>query len=206
MRRLLIESHFLPSIEFFALLQGYDDIQIEAHEHFEKQSYRNRCYILTVHGVQRLTIPLSRRHGKMPITSVKIDNEVRWQANMWRTLESAYANSPFFEHYRVDLYRVLHSGERFLFMLNQQILSLCLKWLGSTKTISVSASYDAEAGRDDLRNVILVKEPFTSRTFLRPVPYHQVFGSTFVPNLSILDLLCSVGPEAGQVLGSVSTR
>jgi WbqC-like protein family len=199
-RKLLIESHFLPSIEYFCLLSAYDDIQLEAHEHFVKQSFRNRCYILTVHGPGRLTIPLTAKRGKVLITSVQIDYSVRWQANVWRTIQSAYANSPFFEHYSDELHSVLFSGERNLFQLNFNILSLCLSWLGWTKTLSVSHAYEPEPGRDDLRDVISSKQSFTTRTFLLPFAYRQVFGNTFVANLSLLDLLCCVGPDAGSVL------
>lgn len=197
---MLIESHFLPSIEYFCLLSGYDDIQVEAHEHFQKQSYRNRCYLLAVNGPERLTLPLTAKRGKVPITSVELDNSVRWPDNLWRTIRSAYAKSPFFEHYQDDLHGALYSGERYLFNLNHKILSMCLTWLGWTKTLSRTASYEPEPGRDNFRNVIMAKQPFTSRTILRPVPYRQVFGNTFVPNLSILDLVCCVGPEAGAVI------
>lgn len=200
MRKLLIESHFLPSIEYFCLLHGYDDIQLEAHEHFVKQSYRNRCHVLAAHGVERLTLPLTAKHGKVPITSVQLDHSIRWQANLWRTIESAYANSPFFEHYRDELHTLLFSNKRTLFDFNLTLLSMCLKWLGWTKRLSASESYQPEPGRTNLRDVISAKQSFTTRTILHPRPYRQVFGNTFVPNLSILDLVCCVGPEAGEVI------
>lgn len=200
MRKLLIESHFLPSIEYFALLYTYDDIQIEAHEHYVKQSYRNRCYIQSVHGPVRLSVPLKAKRGKVPIASVQLDYSVRWQSTLWRTIQSAYANSPFFEHYCEELHAVLFSGEQYLFNLNHNILSMCLGWLRWSKTLSLSRTYQPEPDRDNLRDVISAKKDFTTRPFLRPVPYHQVFGRAFVPNLSILDLVCCVGPEAGRVL------
>jgi len=200
MGKLLIESHFLPSIEYFCMLQGYDDIQLEAHENFVKQSFRNRCYILTVHGVERLTVPLTAKLGKVPITSVELDFSTRWPANLWRTIQSAYANAAFFEHYQDDLHAILFSGERNLFDFNLRMLSMCLHWLGWTKTISKSASYVPEDGRDDFRDVISAKRPYPTRTILLPLPYQQVFGKSFVPNLSILDLVCCVGPEAGRII------
>lgn len=206
MPKLLLESHFLPSIEYFCLLHGYDDIQIEAHENFVKQSYRNRCYILTVHGVQRLTIPLTAKHGKVVITNVQLDNSVRWPDNLWRTIESAYANSPYFEHYRDDLRAVLFSGERHLFDLNLKILSMCLTWLGWAKALSVSTSYQPEPDRNNLRDLISAKQPFTNRSIFHAISYRQVFGNTFVPNLSILDLVCCVGPEAGRLITAGASR
>ncbi len=197
---LLIESHFFPSIEYFCALHPYDPIHLEAHEHYVKQSYRNRCYVLAVHGVERLTVPLTDKHGKVPITDVRIDYRTRWQANTWRTLQSAYAKAPFYEHYRDDIHAILFSGEPYLFVLNQAILSMCLNWLGWKKRILPSHTYEPKTDQTDLRNMILAKEDFLSRVFFRPLPYRQVFGSSFVPNLSVLDLVCCVGPDAGRII------
>lgn len=201
---LLIESHFLPSVEYFCALSRYEDIQLEAHEHFMKQSYRNRCYLLAVNGVGRHTVPLTGKHGKVSIHEVQIDYTVRWQASLWRSIQSAYAHAPYFEHYRDDLRGALFSGNRHLLDLNVRLLSLCLKWLRWGKRISLSTSYHPETDRDDLRNVISDKEDFRNRPFLRVIPYQQVFGNTFVPNLSILDLVCCVGPDAGRYLSGTN--
>lgn len=200
MARVLIESHFFPSVEYFCLLQNYDDIQLEGHEHYVKQSFRNRCYILSVHGKQRLTLPLTAKRGKVVVSQVEVDYATRWQANLWRTLQSAYANSPYFEHYADDVHRVLHAGERKLLYLNQEILSMCLTWLGWSKKISRTTEFGPAVASDDFRNQLSDRVDFSNRTILLPQPYQQVFGNTFVPNLSILDLVCCVGPEAGRVI------
>ncbi|MBL7851375.1 MAG: WbqC family protein [Cyclobacteriaceae bacterium] len=200
MSGLLIESHFLPSLEYFCLLSRYEDIRLEAHEYYVKQSYRNRCYLLSAHGAERHTIPLTGKHGKVPIHEVRIDYSVRWQANFWRSVQSAYANSPFFEHYRDDLHDALFASKPYLLGLNLDMLSLCLKWLGWKKSVSLSASYEVKTDRDDFRNLISDKRDFRNRTILRANPYPQVFGNPFVPNLSILDLVCCVGPDAGRYI------
>ena len=200
MRKLLIESHFLPSMEYFCALRPYEDIWIEAHEHYVKQSYRNRCYLLAVHGVERHTIPLTGKHGKVPMGEVRIDYSTRWQANLWQTIQSAYAHAPYFEHYRDDLHASLFASHARLLDLNLQVLSMCLKWLGWTKMIATSPSYQQETDREDLRNALSDKVDFRNRPFLRVIPYQQVFGNAFVPNLSILDLVCCVGPDAGRYL------
>lgn len=196
----LIEGHFLPSIEYFCALSQYDTIVLEANEHYVKQSYRNRCYILAVHGTERLTVPLTEKHGKVPMASIKIDYSYRWQTNFWRTIQSAYAKAPFFEHYQDDLLEVLFSGEPLLFDLNRRLLSMCLHWLNWKKTVTQSLSYDLNTDLQDFRGLISAKIDFSHRTFFRPFAYQQVFGKTFVPNLSILDLVCCAGPESGRII------
>jgi len=199
---LLIESHFLPSIEYFCALHPHKSIFLEAHEHYVKQSYRNRCYIHAVQGVERLTVPLTGKHGRVAINEVRIDYAVRWQATLWRTIQSAYAQAPYFEHYRDELRHVIFSGEEFLFRLNRSILSLCLHWLRWNKVVTESVDYQPETDMEDLRGIISSKSEYTSRSLFRPVRYRQVFGSTFVPNLSILDLVCCVGPESGSLISA----
>ncbi len=202
---LLIESHFLPCVEYFNVLSAHESVVIEAHEHYVKQSYRNRCHILAAHGPERLTVPLTAKHGKVSITSVRIDYGYRWQTNSWRTLQSAYANSPFFEYYKDELQRELFSGEKYLVDLNLRLLSMCLNWLTWKKTITQNQEYLPTTSLRDLRNVISAKSDFTTRPFINPLPYQQVFGKAFVPNLSILDLVFCVGPEAGRIIQG-STR
>ena len=205
MKGVLIESHFLPGVEYFCALGQHDSIVLEHHENYVKQSYRNRCYILTTNGVERLTIPLTNKHGKVRISDIMIDYSYGWQTNFWRTLQSAYAASPFFEHYSDDLRKEIFSGEKFLFDLNHRLLSMCLMWLRWNKQVSVTQTYAAETSLVDLRNVISAKTDFAHRDIIRPQAYRQVFGKAFVPNLSVLDLVFCVGPEAGHTI-LASTR
>lgn len=202
MRRVIIETHFLPSIEYFCALAGYDEIIVEKHEHFLKQSFRNRCYILTTNGIERLSVPVAIDSGKIQIAMVPIDYSNKWPINFWRTLQSAYAKAPYFEYYKDDLRSELFSGEMYLFDLNHRLLSLCLKWLGWKTTIGETTAYETKPDLTDLRNAISAKSNFASRSFYHPFSYQQVFGKQFVPNLGILDLLFCTGPDASGIIKS----
>ena len=202
MNRALIELQFLPSIEYFCALSSCQEIILEKHENFLKQSYRNRCHILTTHAVGRLSIPLTAKHGKVAITAVQIDYSHPWQRNLWRTLLSSYAKSPYFEHYADELHRELFSKEKFLFDLNRRLLSMCLKWLQWDQSVSESLGYEKQYADTivDIRNVISSRNDYLHRSFYQPHAYQQVFGSKFVPNLSVIDLVCCMGPEAGTII------
>lgn len=198
----LIEAHFLPSLEYFCALQRFDKIILEKHEHYNKQSYRNRCYILTSQGLERLTIPVVATHAKIIITDVQIDYSNRWQNNMLRTLESAYAKAPYYEHYIDDLKKEILSRHKYLYDLNLTILSMCLQWLKWDLEVSESVSYkkNTPAHTNDLRDQISAKKDFGAREFYDPVPYRQVFGSNFAPNLSLADLVFCTGPDAPALI------
>jgi len=203
MKRALIELHFLPNLEYFSAIRGIDQLVVERYEHFNKQTLRNRCMIMTTQGPHRLTVPVTEKHGKVPITDIRLDERTRWRQQLWRSMVSAYAKAPFFEHYASDLERELFRKHTRLYDLNLSILSMCLAWIGSSTIISESVSYEKnpESGIIDLREVISAKSAFSTRNYYAGRPYQQVFGSVFEPNLSLVDLIFCEGPRSGEFLG-----
>jgi hypothetical protein len=204
MKTVLIDLHFLPSLEYFCALSRFDNIQFEKHEHYIKQSYRNRCYVNTTQGVEMLTVPLTGKRGKVAFGEVMIDYSTRWQNIFWRTIESAYRNSPYFEHYSDDLHKIIYSNKSSIFDLNLELLSFCLVSLKWSQHLSATSSYEKVVGEpvSDLRSAITSRTTYIKREFYHPTPYYQVFGNGFEENLSILDLLFCTGPEAGRIVGN----
>jgi hypothetical protein len=199
---LLLPMYYFPCLEYFVLFLQAQEVMIETHEHFQKQSYRNRCYVLTANGVETLTVPIQHPTGKVPIRDIRIDNTQRWQKKHWRCLTSAYAKSPFFEFYAPDFFTILNSATPFLFDLNERLLTLCLKFLGIKTTFRHSLSYEVNPNYPvfDARSCITDKNNVNRYMFYSPRPYYQTFGNDFSGNLSIIDLLFNMGPEALEVL------
>lgn len=202
MKSALVELHYLPSLEYFCALQQFDMIELEGCEHYVKQSYRNRCYINTAQGVEMLIVPLTAKHGKTLTKDVRIDYSKKWQNNHWRTIESAYRKAPYFEYYFDDLRTILYRNHDFLFDLNLELLSFCLNSIRFAPTLSASVSYEKIPAPHifDLRSLISPKKPASERNLCKPVSYYQVFGSGFVENLSLVDLLFCEGPRATSLI------
>lgn len=200
--RCLIELHYLPSIAYFSVLLKHDAVVLEAHEHFVKQSFRNRCTILTANGIQNLVVPLTEKHGKVTMKGIRIDYSQKWLNNHWRAITSAYRNAPFFEHYADDLHDILFQQPPFLYDLNRELLTICLRWLRSEIPVLETSHYQktAEQGVMDFRNTLIAKKPETLDKYYTPVPYTQVFGKAFVKHLSFVDLIFCLGPEARKVV------
>ena len=201
-QRLLIDLHFLPSLEYFCTLHDFNEIIIERHERFVKQSLRNRCFILTSQRVEMLSVPLTGRHNGVLFRDVRIDHSKRWAPHMWRSIMSAYRNAPFYEHYAGDLEELLNKRHEFVYDLDLSALSFCLSALRWKKTISETTAFSTEssAGVVDMRSQIDGREGFGARDLYKAAPYHQVFGTGFSPNLSLIDLLFCKGPEAAEIL------
>ena len=206
MDSVLIECHYFPSIPYFASLYSAKKIILESNEHFSKQTYRNRCEIMTANGVEKLIVPLTSKHGKVFIKDVRIDYSQKWLQGHWRTIQSAYGKAPFFEFYSDALHSILFSKKEFLFDLNLELLTICLKWLKLNPEITESMSYvnETSAGILDLRNVISAKNRDLLPPQLISVNYTQVFGNMFVKNLSLIDLLFCEGPRALEIVRSSS--
>ncbi len=91
----LIELHYLPCIAYFAYLAHAESVVIEAHEHYVKQSYRNRCQILTASKVVSLSVPVQKGNRTQLIRDLKIDYSQSWLKDHWRTIASAYGKAPY---------------------------------------------------------------------------------------------------------------
>ncbi|MDQ2772239.1 MAG: WbqC family protein [Bacteroidota bacterium] len=216
----LTELHYHPPAALFAALAHADGLLLEAHEHYRKQTYRNRCLIRTAQGVQPLTVPVldGNRAGKVSVSEIEIDYRQNWIHRHWRTLQTAYGNSPYFEYYADYLHDIYVQKPARLFDLNQQFLQLLLKCfrlpLPVQRTTEYHAGYPTNSHPPtplpsysivDRRDWLTPKasaeaKPDTPAAPALVRPYPQVFGPGFEPGLSVLDLLFSQGPAAGSFL------
>ena len=192
---LLTEIQYNPSIAYFQLALRAESILIEQHENYLKQSYRNRCRILSAHGPQDLTIPVKKGNRKTRITELEIDYSQNWINVHWRSIRSAYGSAPFFTFYSDYLQQIYEKKYQYLFELNLQLLRFYLKCLNIKKPVLFTQSYMPEYSGPiaDYRNKI---HPKLNSAILDIKSYNQVFGKQFVPDLSIIDVLFLQGPEA----------
>lgn len=105
---ILLPTAYLGNLQYYSkLLSG--EACIDLHEHYLKQSYRNRCDILSAGGVMSLTVPVYHTGGVgTPTREIHIDYSKRWQHRHWQAIVSAYRGSPYFAHYEehfAPLYR-----------------------------------------------------------------------------------------------------
>ncbi len=199
---ILIDLQYLPNTLYFSLLAKADKIVIEKAEHFVKQTFRNRTHILTANGVDTLSIPLLGSQKKIKMDEIKIDYNQKWANRHWRAIKSAYGKAPFFEHYADYIQQQIYANHETLFELNLNLLTICLKFLQIDTPILFTSTYQktVDSSLIDLRSSIHPKTAFTSSLKIEYTSYQQVFGNSFVQELSILDLLFSEGPNAGSII------
>ncbi len=204
-----MSSAYLGPIRYFTKLMAYPQVTIEKEEHYHKQSYRNRCLIMAANGPLMLSVPVFEGPGaKAPMKELRLSYDHQWQKIHWRSIVSAYNNSPFFEYYSDDLAPFFHEQKwKFLIDYNSRLQDVVLELMGIKVQIDFTQEYvpeeETDESTDDFRYSIHPK-PSRNRGDLHFVatPYNQVFQEKFgfMPNLSILDLLCNEGPGSADIL------
>ena len=191
-------------------------VQLEACENYQKQSWRNRCYILGPQGPQMLQVPVV--HGRInkddlnchserseeslsspSICTVQVDYSTPWVLRTQRALDTAYQTSAYFDYYRDELFTLLDAQPQTLWELNLSLIRWCLRRAGVACELEPTVDFAAPGTvPDDYRYSLHPKRPDTALANLgMEKPYYQVFRDHlggFTPGLSILDLLFNEGP------------
>ncbi len=198
---MIIESQYFPCIAFWA--QAYSDrrIEIEAHENYQKRSYRNKCNIYGANGSITLSVPLEKGKNKqMPIKDVRISYVDPWITNHLQSIKSAYGRAAYYEFYWEDIEVIIKKKHHFLYDLNWECLEYFASKLGIelTETLEYNSSYT----EGDFRQKIRPRHSFTTSYY--PQVFEESMG--FQSNMSILDLLFCTGPEMSRILKQPLTK
>jgi arylamine N-acetyltransferase len=198
--KILLSTAYLPPVEYLARLVKAGEALIEREENYLKQSYRNRCYILSAGGKQLLSVPvlLGSVH-KTLVKDIRIDYSKRWQQVHLGALTSSYNSSPYYLYYFEIIEKIILVNHKYLLDLNMDLLQAILKILNTDIKVSYTTEFKpVEESKSDFRYRI---NPKKNSDY--PVgKYLQVFSSTsgFVPGLSVVDLIFNTGPEASLYL------
>ncbi len=197
----LFATAYFPSVEYVHYLLQFEKIVIEGQEYFPKQTNRNRCHLLGPNGVQSIFIPLVQTHAKTLSEAIEIDFSVDWKTQHWRSIETAYNRSAFFEFYKDELGELFFRKEVGLLKFNLSLLEFVLGKLKQQRQFEFSTFFEDKTENDwrklsDKKNNGLVLD----NTVLKKYPQVFSYKYAFTQNLSVLDLLFSAGRDAVSYL------
>ncbi len=193
----LLHPAYFGAISNYVSLVQASEVIFENEDNYQKQTYRNRMYIYGANGKLLLNIPIKHRKSEQhqKYKDVKIENDFQWQKVHWKSLETAYRTSPFFEYYEDEFVQLFEKKQTYLLDFNYQCMQAVLECLQLDQKFTKTTTYNKVAtGINDHRPLINSK----AQQFEHFTPYTQVFESKagFIPNLSILDVLFNEGTNA----------
>lgn len=202
----LLHPSYFPDIRTFSTLVQ-NDIIWEVEDNYQKQTFRNRTYIANDRGIHALSIPIKHvgdSQGRQKYKDVRIENVDHWQRQHWRTLQTAYRTSPFFEYYEDEIVPLYDKQYDFLLDFNIKTVEIVCDCLQIEMPLSKTSSYERSPNAIvDARFLVNCKREIG---FVQE-EYVQVFGSrhSFIKNTSVLDLLFNEGTNALTYLKNQNT-
>ena len=193
----ILGCQYIPSAEYFAHWLHHGEIQIEAHENFQKRTWRNRTCILSPGVPLLLTVPLQKgKHQQLNIRDVRIAYDEPWPEKHIRSLQTAYGNTAFAEEVLEGLFEILAVEKERLWDLNFLLIDYLTSLIGGHWKYSVTPTFMISYPNEviDFRKGIPAGESNIPIEAIPNYPQVQRLHQSFQPNLTILDALCHLGP------------
>lgn len=196
----ILHPTYFPNVAHFASIINAKNVLYEVHDNYQKQTYRNRTNIYGANGKLALTVPvIYSQKNRQLYRDIKIYNESKWQALHWKSLQSAYRTSPFFEYYEDDLAPLFHAKQNHLLDFNFKCLEVIFECLQLDFNYQTTYCYETKPKNcSDFRYLVNARKE-KEHLFK---PYTQVFSNKYgyINNLSILDLLFNEGTNTVSYL------
>jgi len=217
---------YLPWLGLFHKIALADKFNFFDNVQYVPKDWISRNQVKTANGPVMLTVPvLTKGHREKVIAEMEINNDLPWARKHWNTIYLGYKKAPHFKQY-ADFVEDLYKREwKLLADLNFYMLEWLLKTLGIGVDVTKASDRDFQGSKSDLVLDMCVKlgadvyvfgalgkdyadvDKFKSsgvrpvfQSYVHPV-YKQLHGS-FVPNMSVLDLLFNEGPASLDILMS----
>lgn len=194
---LLHPCYFGPVSQFVAIAKA-EKVIFENEDNYQKQTYRNRQYMYGANGKLLLNIPIKHSGNKtqhQKYREVRIENDFDWQKQHWRSLQTVYRTSPFFEFYEDEFEPLYSKKYELLIDFNYDCLRTALEALQLDLDYSKTSEFIMKPKEVvDARFLVQAK----GRKEFSFEPYSQVFDTKFgyLNDLSVIDLIFNEGPNA----------
>ena len=217
------QANYFPYPGFFHKINQADVFVIQDDIKFVNK-ITNRNKIISSSGYTWINVPIKKGHQSLPIMDVKINNEISWKKINFKKVCAGYNKAKFFHLYK-DFFENLYKKEwNNIFDLNFETIKQVLIWLNIKTKIVIESELDVSGqhterlvnvckklGADTYISGIGGKKYLDEKLFEKnkiilkyqnynPIKYTQHMSKSFIPNLSIIDLLANAGSESGKLL------
>jgi len=217
------QSAYFPYPGFFHKLTLADVFVIMDDVQYDKR-FTNRNKIASHNGLTWITVPINKKHKFSLNSEVEINNDIDWKTEHWKKIFHAYTNSKYFHLYEVYLKNLYEKEWNFLFELNFETIKKTIEFLGikieiikeselnvkgksTERLVNVCKKIGADTyisgpGAKDYTDEKLF-EKNNVKLFYQNYSHPQYFQhstESFIPNLSIIDMLANVGPDSLKLI------
>ena len=217
------QANYFPYPGFFHKINQADVFVIQDDIKFVNK-ITNRNKIISSSGYTWINVPIKKGHQSLPIMDIKINNEIPWKKINFKKVCAGYNKAKFFHLYK-DFFENLYKKEwNNIFDLNFETIKQVLIWLNIKTKIVIESELDVSGqhterlvnvckklGADTYISGIGGKKYLDEKLFEKnkiilkyqnynPIKYTQHMSKSFIPNLSIIDLLANAGSESGKLL------
>lgn len=223
MKAVIHQPQYFPYPGFFHKLSLGDVFVIMDNTQYDKR-FTNRNQIISSPGPIWLSVPINKKHKFLSNNQVQINNEISWNEEHYKKIFHAYNRSPYFSNYKEDFQRIYEKKWDYLIDLNIETLKQTLQWLGlkikiiresefgisssgTQRLIDCCKAVDADtyvsgSGAKAYMDEKLFDKQKINLEFqnYKPVEYNQFSTDNFIPNLSIIDMLCNLGSKTRSFL------
>lgn len=193
----IFPAFFFPNISYFHQISRFPCVYLEKKEHFIKQTFRNRCYILSASGPLLINVPIiKQKEKKTSMEETKIFYDEKWNKRAWRSIYSAYGKSPYFEFYKDDIENFFTKKYSSLFDMNFYIILYFFKKFNIKTSLIPTTNFEIIDAKIDFRNYFSKEKPsIIEDKDNNNEEYIQCFDDKlpFFKNLSCIDLLFNLG-------------
>lgn len=228
MKLAIMQPYFVPYIGYFQLMKAADEFVVYDNIQYTKAGWINRNRILVNHKDSYLTLPLKKDSDYLDICERSL--AAGWnmeKKKILNRLRAAYHKAPYFERVYPLLEQALAFETENLFDFIVNSLIVVKTYLGITTPLIRSslipvdrqlrsadrvlalcharraACYLNPAGGTHLYDKLSFKQQGIELQFLQtPAIAYPQFGQTFLPSLSIIDVMMfNSAEQTGQLLG-----
>jgi hypothetical protein len=219
------QPNYLPWIGFFAKVSLSDCLIIYDNAQYEKNGVTNRNKIRTRAGPLYLTVPVGKLPVDTGIADIVLPPDKKWRLQHWRTIYQNYARAPFFDDYAAFFENLYRQELHYLRDLNEQILLYLLSCFEiNVETVRTSSLYvdptlrktdlmlaymnkvgastyvSGPSGKNYLETDRFAASDIALKYFKFEHPVYKQRYPGFEANLSAIDLLFNLGPEASGIV------
>jgi len=227
MKVAIIQSNYIPWRGYFDIIDDvdlfvfYDDVQ------YTRLDWRNRNRIKTSNGATWLTVTVDYSFPPPKICETKIKYSNKWNEEHIRKLHLWYRNAPYFSLYFEELADLLAQHFQTISELNVSLCAWLMRELSIDTKTALATQFDCHGTRTERLIDLLEKVSATSylsgpsaKSYLDEelfrehkigleyknydYPFYPQLYGDFIGEVSVLDLLFNMGPQAPAYLKSGS--